>query len=159
MSMRRGRGWRGYERFERLTFCTCLRKPAQARRNKDPKDPGRPSQQAAEARMVPSCSLLPFPAAAKAAPKFTWMQQTRGSSRKASVATASKRPRTRAGSMRPPHQACTAAGAGGLPKLAARASPGGRGGSSGGGRTQRRHAPRKSAPTTLKSRCYRHVHN
>ena len=36
-----------------------------------------------------------------------------------------------------------------MPKLAARAAPGGRGGGGGGGRTAPRHDPRKVAPTTL----------
>ena len=68
----------------------------------------------------------------------------------ASTPAASKQQRSRAGSTGPAHQACAAIGAGSLPKLAARAAPGGRGGGGVSGVTQRRHASRKAAPTTLR---------
>ena len=67
----------------------------------------------------------------------------------ASTPAASKQQRSRAGSTGPAHQACAAIGAGSSPKLAARAAPGGRGGGGVSGVTQRRHASRKAAPTTL----------
>ena len=141
MVRRRGQGWSGHGGLERLTFCASLLTPTQASRSQLRRDPVRPRRHASDAAMLGSCTLLPLPAAAKAAKKIKSMQPTAAAPETASPAAASKQQRRRAGSLRPPHEACTAAGAGSLPKLAARAAPGGRGGGGGGGPTAGRHAP------------------
>ena len=69
----------------------------------------------------------------------------------ASTPAASSQQRRRAGSLDQPHEACTVAGAGSSPKLAAREAPGGRlcGGS--GRPTDPHHYPKESCAYPLKT--------
>ena len=91
------------------------------------------------------CSAAAAAVAAATSPAATTVAATVA----ASTPAARRQQRSRAGSTGPPHQACTVAGAGSSPRLAARAAPGGRRRSSCGGPTAPRHDARKAPPTSL----------
>ena len=145
ISRRRGKGLRGHGGLSRLIFCTCFQAPTPASPASFATAQDGRSDSPPTRRCSPANPCCLSPSSGKGSKKGHVDAVTAAALETASTPAASSQQRRRAGSLDQPHEACTVAGAGSSPKLAAREAPGGRlcGGS--GRPTDRCHDTKKSS--------------